>query len=80
MTEESGYNKIFKYEWVTHTNALPMTVSELLSKMCSRKWGWHFVPHRNMNYAQDDWYKNQTLILTFESKWDLIHAKFRVSL
>jgi hypothetical protein len=31
-----------------------------------------------MNYSNEDWYKDQTLILTFESKWDLIHAKLRI--
>lgn len=76
----SGYNKLYKHQWVTSTNALPLTISEKLSKMCSKRWGWHFIPHENMDYSRENWFQDQTLILTFESKWDLIHAKLRVSL
>lgn len=79
IREDCGYNKIFKYQWTTSTYALPMSTSHKLDKMCVGKWGWHFIPHKNMNYSRENWYEDQTLVLTFQNKWDFIHARLRVS-
>lgn len=74
-----GYNHIFKYQWnCAPKYGLSGVAVEELKKICRKKFGWHFLPHKNMNYSNEDWYKDQTLILTFESKWDLIHAKLRI--
>tara|TARA_Y100000389_G_C17069342_1_gene321209 strand:+ start:232 stop:507 length:276 start_codon:yes stop_codon:yes gene_type:complete len=80
LSEGYGYNKIFRHQWnCAPKHGLSMGAIVELKNLCFKKFGWHFVPHRNMNYAEDDWYKNQTLILTFESKWDMVHAKLRVT-
>ena len=76
----SGYNKIYRNQWTTHVNALPMSAIEVMDSLCKKKYGWHFIPPRNMNYAEDDWYKNQTLVLSFESKIDLLVSKLTVTL
>tara|TARA_B110000444_G_C18517372_1_gene445043 strand:+ start:392 stop:658 length:267 start_codon:yes stop_codon:yes gene_type:complete len=80
LPDDCGYNKIFKHQWVTHTNALPLTAVTTIRDSISGRFGWHFVPHKNMNYAQDDWYKDQTLVLTFENKLDLIISKLKATI
>lgn len=45
----------------------------------TRKWGWVFKPHKNMDYHRTDWYKDQTLILTFEDQADLIQTKLELA-
>lgn len=76
----SGYNKIYEHQWVTHVNALPMSAIEVMDKVCLNKYGWHFTPHKDMDYSRDDWYKDQSLILTFESKIDLLVSKLTITL
>jgi len=76
---DSGYNKIFKYQWTTPVYGLPMDIHNALDKICKGRWGWHFIPHENINYSRENWYEDQTLVITFENKWDLIHARLRVS-
>lgn len=75
LPDDCGYNKIFKYQWKTHVNALPMTAIGEIHDVSKGKWGWHFIPHKNMNYGKEDWYKDQTLVLTFEKPLDLILSK-----
>jgi len=79
LPDDCGYNKIFKYQWRTTTNALPMTSVNEIHSIASGPWGWHFTPHENMDYSKDDWYKNQTLHITFKNKMDLILCKLLVS-
>lgn len=79
LPDDCGYNKIFKYQWKTTTYALPMTSVNEIHRLVKKRWGWHFIPHKNMDYSRDDWYLNQTLYLTFENKMDLILAKLLVS-
>ena len=80
LPDGCGYNKIFKHEWITHTNALPLSAVHTITDCIKGKWGWHFVPHKNMNYEQDDWYKDQTLVITFENKLDLIISKLKATI
>lgn len=80
LPEDCGYNKIFKYQWATSTYALPMTVSDKIQSFVRGRWGWHFIPHENMDYNRENWYENQTLILSFENKWDLVQARLSVKL
>lgn len=79
LPDDCGYNKIYKHQWKTFTNALPMTAVSEIHNLVRKRWGWHFLPHKNMDYGREDWYKDQTLYLTFESKMDLILAKMLVS-
>lgn len=80
IREGCGYNLIFRYQWRTNTNALPMHVISTINKLTdTRKWGWTFSPHKNMDYHRTDWYKDQTLILTFEDQADLIQAKLEIA-
>lgn len=77
---DSGYNKIYKYQWRTRTNSLPMHVLEIITKSTNgRRWGWFFMPHENMDYNSPNWYENQTLVLSFEDQADLVQAKLEVS-
>ena len=81
LPEGCGYNFIFKHQWKTHTNSLPITaVTEILKIVDGRQFGWHFIPHDNMNYHNDDWYKDQTLVLSFSSRIDLIITKLIVTI
>jgi len=77
---EGGYNKIYQYQWHTHVNALPMTAKTLMESVCDKRFGWHFIPHKTMNWQSEDWYKDQTLVLSFESKIDLITSKLNITL
>ncbi len=78
--EGCGYNAIFRYQWRTHTNALPMHVISIINTITEdRKWGWAFSPHKNMDYTRPNWYEDQTLILTFEDQSDLIQTKLEIS-
>lgn len=80
LPEGYGYNCIFKHQWnCAPKHGLSMSAIIELKSLCRKKFGWHFVPHKNMDWQKDDWYKNQTLFLTFENKWDMIHAKLRVT-
>ena len=80
LPDDCGYNKIYKYSWKTPTYGLPMHVSNKIASMVTGRWGWHFVPHENMDYNSDDWYENQTLVITFERKWDLVMCRLMISL
>jgi hypothetical protein len=51
-----------------------------MDSICVGKWGWYFIPHKNMRWEREDWYKDQTLILTFEDKHDLARCKLSVDL
>jgi hypothetical protein len=78
--EGCGYNIIYRHQWRTHTNTLPMHLIGLIDKITGdRRWGWTFSPHKNMNYNSPNWYENQTLILTFEDQADLIQTKLELS-
>ncbi len=79
LPEDCGYNFIYKFAWKTQTNALPMTAVNKIQNIVKKRWGWHFRPHANMDYSKEDWYENQTLYLTFESKMDLVLAKLLVT-
>lgn len=80
LPDDCGYNKIYKYSWNTPTYGLPMHTSKKIANMVTGRWGWHFVPHENMDYNSDDWYENQTLVITFERKWDLVMCRLMISL
>ena len=78
--EGCGYNVIFRYQWHTNTNALPMHIIDMIDRITeTRKWGWTFKPHKNMDYSRADWYKDQTLIITFEDQADLIQTKLEIA-
>ncbi len=78
IPDTCGYNKIFKHQWRTQHYGINMSTVERIGKVATGKWGWHFKPHKNMNYSRDDWYENQTCYVSFEKKWDLILVKLLV--
>lgn len=80
LPDDCGYNKIFEHQWHTHVHALPLTQVGIIHSIATSRWGWHFIPHKNMNYENDDWYKDQTLVLSFFDKDDLINSKFSIDL
>ena len=79
MPEGCGYNQIFEYQWKTGKYGLNLLATEQIARFATKKFGWHFIPTRDMDYYSEAWYENQECIVTFESKWDLIRARFSVS-
>jgi predicted molibdopterin-dependent oxidoreductase YjgC len=80
LPDNCGYNKIFKHQWKTNTNAIPLSSVNHIRDLIKGKFGWHFIPHKNMDYSREDWYKDQTLVITFENKLDLILSKLTTTL
>lgn len=80
LPDDCGYNKIYQYQWKTTQHGLPMNSTHEISKHAEGKWGWHFLPHKTMDYSREDWYKDQTLVLSFENKMDLIICKLLVDI
>ena len=81
MTDtKNRYNVIYRYAWKTPVYALPQTVWQKLDKLCVKEWGYHFIPHTNMDYTKPNWYEDQTLYITFEDKIDLLNAKLSIPL
>ena len=79
MPEGCGYNQIFKHQWSTGKYGLSLLASVEIATFATKKFGWHFIPNKDMDYKNEDWYINQECIVTFESKWDLIRARFSVT-
>jgi len=69
------YNRIYRYQWRTNMCALPGIWITQIEKLVTGNWGWHFIPHKNMNYNRENWYEDQTLFITFENQDDLVQAK-----
>ena len=57
-----------------------MSAKELMLDICEKKFGWHFIPHKDINYHSDNWYEKQTLVISFESQTDLITSKLNITL
>lgn len=74
------YNKIYRHQWRTSVYALPQIVWQKLDKICTKDWGYHFIPHAVMDYSRPNWYEDQTLYLTFQDYDDLINAKLSLDL
>jgi len=79
MPEGCGYNQIFQHQWKTGKYGLSLLATEEIAMFATKKFGWHFIPTRDMDYYSESWFENQECIVTFESKWDLIRARFSVS-
>lgn len=73
------YNKVYPHKWKTNVNALPMGIKVFLDDTLEGSYGWHFVPHKGIDWQAEDWYKDQTLFLTFELQQDLIQSKLSVT-
>ncbi len=76
MPEGSGYNCIFRHNWrVLGTCALPSTwIFKINSIVDGRGRGWYFIPHKNMAYTRENWYEDQTLVLSFSEEVDMIQT------
>ena len=75
---DSGYNKIYRHHWRTNLWGLPSTWIDHIDSVVTGLWGWHFTPHKNMDYRREKWYEDQTLVITFENYADLIQVKLSV--
>ena len=73
--QTSGYNKIYRFQWRTNMYALPSHWIDAINSIAQNQWGWHFIPHKNMDYNRENWYEDQTLYITFEDEQDLVQAK-----
>jgi hypothetical protein len=73
--ETSGYNKMYRHQWRTNMCALPGHWIAQIEKLITGNWGWHFIPHKNMDYRRENWYEDQTLFITFEKQEDLIQVR-----
>ena len=73
--QNDGYNKIYRYQWRTNKYALPSYWIDQINRIVHSKWGWHFIPHKNIDYRRENWYEDQTLFITFEDEQDLVQAK-----
>lgn len=74
VPKNCGYNKVFQHKYCLHVPALPGNLILEMIHKCDYKFGWHFVPHPNMNYNSEDWYENQTAYISFENQLDLINV------
>ena len=54
-----------------------MSLIPVINNICNKRWGWHFSPKKDMNYGSDKWYEKQNMVLSFESKLDLILVKLK---
>ena len=78
LPEDCGYNKIFKYNWETPVYGLSIGHIPNIDKICKKRWGWYFRPNKNMDYRSEQWYENQNMVLSFESRIDLIIVKLSI--
>ena len=78
--EGCGYNHIFAYKIKLNSYSVPGTYITWANDNCTFKWGWHFVPHENMNWQADDWYHNQTAYMSFEDVDDALQAALELNL
>ena len=78
LPKDCGYNKLYRHNWVTPVYGLSMTLIPIIHDICKKRWGWHFRPHKDMNYHSNNWYEKQNMVLSFESKLDLILVKLMI--
>lgn len=78
LPEGYGYNKVFKHNWITPVYGLSASLIPVIHKICRKKWGWHFIPKKDMNYYDDRWFEKQNMVLSFESQIDLILVKLSI--
>jgi hypothetical protein len=80
LPDTCGYNKIFRHNWVTPVYGLSQVLIPVIHNICKANWGWHFKPHKDMNYHSDQWYEKQSMVLSFESQIDLIIVKLSIDI
>jgi len=80
IPESCGYNKIFKYNWITPVYGLSMSLIPVIHNLCKKRWGWHFKPNPDMDYTSDKWYEKQKMVLSFEDEKDLVFVKISIDI
>lgn len=78
LPKDCGYNKVYRYNWKTPVYGLSMSLIPVIHDICKKRWGWHFSPKKDMDYNSDQWYEKQNMVLSFESKLDLILVKLMI--
>ena len=76
LPDDCGYNKMYRYNWVTPVYGLSMSLIPVIHELCKKRWGWHFRPHKDMNYNSNTWYEKQNMVLSFEDQKDLVLNHF----
>ena len=64
-----GYNHIFKHQIKTRTYGLSGSLIPQIHKLCEGKWGWHFRPHKDMDYSRTNYPRIKQNIQTKFGKW-----------
>lgn len=80
IPETCGYNKIFRYNWITPVYGLSMSLIPVIHKLCKKRWGWHFKPNPDMNYNDERWFEKQKMVLSFEDEKDLVFVKISIDI
>ena len=80
IPENCGYNKIFRYNWITPVYGLSMSLIPVIHKLCNKRWGWHFKPNPAMNYNDERWFEKQKMVLSFEDEKDLVFVKISIDI
>tara|TARA_A100001388_G_scaffold272992_1_gene254201 strand:+ start:877 stop:1137 length:261 start_codon:yes stop_codon:yes gene_type:complete len=78
LPPQCGYNYVYPLKWRTGGYGIGLHTITIINKFAKHRWGWYFEPNKNMNYNDNDWFKNQECIITFEDKWDLTQARLQI--
>lgn len=78
VPENCGYNKRFAHSYGINAYGLPASCIAQIQSIVTGKWGWHFIPNSDMDYARDNWYERQQCYVSFENKHDLIQVILQV--
>ena len=79
---EGTYNYYGEFQFITPSCSIGLLEVELINQIATAKWGWHFIPKKGKDgkfteyydSENDEWYKNQRCIISFDDKDDLTQA------
>lgn len=80
LPDDVGYNCIYKHKWNIQHHGLALSTVTDIQGLIKNRWGWHFEPHKDMDYQSDHWFEKQDCILSFESRYDLILCKLCITI
>lgn len=78
---EGVYDYYGKYEYRTPSNSIGLDVVKQIDNIVTGNWGWHFNPTNQAKWSDpynDEWYKEQQCVITFDSKEDLVQVILEV--
>ena len=74
MPDDCGYNKVYQYKYCLNAHGVPGGLIAEMIGICDHKFGWHFIPHANMDWSRENWYEDQTAYISFEDRADLVNV------